>query len=110
MIFLKTLLKCSASYRSGQIKQLIYSFSQIFDESTNQKQIYERVALPLIQDVLNGKNGLLFTYGVTGSGKTYSMVGNQSELGILQRSLDTLFNSISFQQAKKYVSCLPVEF
>ena len=59
-----------------------------------------------MQDVLNGKNGLLFTYGVTGSGKTYTMSGNQSEFGLLQRSLDTLFNSISFQQAKKHVDII----
>lgn len=82
---------------------MVYSFSQIFDETVNQKQLFEQVGLPLVQDLLSGKNGLLFTYGVTGSGKTYSMIGNQNELGLLQRSLDTLFNSISYQQAKKYV-------
>ena len=48
--------------------------------------------------------GLLFTYGVTGSGKTYTMIGNQKETGLLQRSLDTLFNSIANQQANKYVT------
>ena len=48
--------------------------------------------------------GLLFTYGVTGSGKTFTMIGNQKETGLLQRSLDTLFSSIINQQAKKYVS------
>jgi kinesin family member 23 len=93
----------SSAYRTGQIKQLVYSFSQIFDETVNQKQLFEHVGLPLVQDLLSGKNGLLFTYGVTGSGKTYSMIGNQNELGLLQRSLDTLFNSISYQQAKKYI-------
>jgi kinesin family protein 23 len=69
---------------------------------SKQKDIFEEIALPLVRDLLAGKNGLLFTYGVTGSGKTYSMLGNQQEAGLLQRSLDTLFNSISYQQAKKY--------
>ena len=86
----------------------MYSFSQIFDETTTQKQLFEHIGLSLVQDLLVGKNGLLFTYGVTGSGKTYSMIGNQTELGLLQRSLDTLFNSISFQQAKKYVNTTSV--
>ncbi|CAF0834960.1 unnamed protein product [Brachionus calyciflorus] len=93
--------ECSASYRSGQIKQLVYSFTQIFDDQTSQKQLFEQVALPLVQDLLNGKNGLLFTYGVTGSGKTYSMIGNQHESGMLQRSLDTLFQSIQDKQVRK---------
>ena len=61
------------------------------------------MAKPLVRDVLNGKNGLLFTYGVTGSGKTFSMMGNNSEYGILQRSLESLFQSIGSYQAKKYV-------
>lgn len=66
--------------------------------------MFNQLGLPLVKDLLEGKNGLLFSYGVTGSGKTYSMIGNQQEPGILQRCLDTVFNSISFTQAKKYVS------
>lgn len=52
---------------------------------------------------MSGKNGALFTYGVTGSGKTHTMTGSQQDLGMLPRCLDTIFNSISFQQSKKYV-------
>ncbi len=33
------------------------------------------MGLPLVEDLLLGKNGLLFTYGVTGSGKTHTMQG-----------------------------------
>jgi kinesin family protein 23 len=83
--------------------KLIYSFGQVFDEATSQKQIYEQVGQPLVQEVLNGKNGLLFTYGVTGSGKTFSMIGNQNEYGLLQRSLETIFASIANNHAKKFV-------
>ena len=47
--------------------------------------------------------GLLFAYGVTNSGKTYTMTGSGQDQGILPRCLDVLFNSIEEQQAKKYV-------
>jgi len=94
--------ECSASFRSGQIKKLVYSFARIFGDQTSQQEIFEKIGLPLVKDLLEGKNGLLFTYGVTGSGKTYTMLGNQQEFGLLQRCLDTVFNSISFHQAKKY--------
>ena len=96
--------ECSSAYKNGQVKQLFYSFHRIFSEASTQKELFEEIGLPLVRDLLSGKNGLLFTYGVTGSGKTYSMLGNQHNSGLFQRSLDTLFNSISFQQAKKYVS------
>jgi kinesin family protein 23 len=78
----------------------------VYNDTTNQKQIFDNIGFPLVQDVLNGKNGLLFTYGVTGSGKTYSMIGNQYEAGILQRSLDCIFSSIQGNQAKKFVRLL----
>lgn len=47
--------------------------------------------------------GLLFTYGVTGSGKTFTMTGSPGEGGLLPRSLDMLFNSIGPFQAKRFV-------
>lgn len=49
-------------------------------------------------------SGLLFTYGITSSGKTYTMTGHPKDQGILPRALDVLFNSIGGLQAKKYVS------
>ncbi len=47
--------------------------------------------------------GLLFTYGVTGSGKTFTMTGSPGEGGLLPRCLDILFNSIGPFQAKRFV-------
>lgn len=47
--------------------------------------------------------GLLFTYGVTGSGKTFTMTGSPGEGGLLPRSLDMIFNSIGPFQAKRFV-------
>lgn len=47
--------------------------------------------------------GLLFTYGVTGSGKTFTMTGSPGQGGLLPRSLDMIFNSIGPYLAKRYV-------
>lgn len=61
------------------------------------------VALPLVENFINGKNGLLFTYGVTGSGKTYTMTGEPQDAGIMPRCLDVIFNTIANYQTKKFV-------
>ena len=53
-----------------------------------------QVGLPLVRDLLNEKNGLLFTYGVTGSGKTHTMQGSLAEGGLLPRAIDVIFNSV----------------
>ncbi|XP_049776573.1 kinesin-like protein KIF23 [Schistocerca cancellata] len=92
----------SVNYRSGTYKELQYTFKFVFDETSTQKFVFDTVALPLVENLIQGKNGLLFTYGVTGSGKTFTMTGDMTNGGIMPRCLDVLFNSISEFQAKKY--------
>ncbi|KAK3913580.1 Kinesin-like protein KIF23 [Frankliniella fusca] len=92
----------SANYRAGSAKDVIFSFKKVFDETVGQKEIFETVGLPLVKSLLDGRNGLLFAYGVTGSGKTYTMNGGPQDGGIMPRCLDVLFNSIAHYQAKKY--------
>ncbi|KAJ8083705.1 hypothetical protein PM082_002471 [Marasmius tenuissimus] len=73
-----------------------YTFSHIFPPNTSQSQFFEKTTLPIVCDALSGQNGLIFTYGVTNSGKTYTVQGGTTEdsAGILPRSLDVMFNSI----------------
>ncbi|KAM5241850.1 kinesin-like protein KIF23 isoform 2-T2 [Hipposideros larvatus] len=89
--------------RNGDYKETQYSFKQVFGTHTTQKELFDVVANPLVDDVIRGKNGLLFTYGVTGSGKTHTMTGSPGEGGLLPRCLDMIFNSIGSFQAKRYV-------
>ncbi|XP_010592017.1 kinesin-like protein KIF23 isoform X6 [Loxodonta africana] len=89
--------------RNGDYKETQYSFKQVFGTHTTQKELFDVVANPLVDDLLHGKNGLLFTYGVTGSGKTHTMTGSPGEGGLLPRCLDMIFNSIGLFQAKRYV-------
>lgn len=37
--------------------QLQYTFQNVFDEETSQKTLFECVGLPLMDDLLHGKNG-----------------------------------------------------
>ncbi|XP_047289323.1 kinesin-like protein KIF23 isoform X3 [Homo sapiens] len=89
--------------RNGDYKETQYSFKQVFGTHTTQKELFDVVANPLVNDLIHGKNGLLFTYGVTGSGKTHTMTGSPGEGGLLPRCLDMIFNSIGSFQAKRYV-------
>uniref|UniRef100_A0A8D3DW01 Kinesin-like protein n=1 Tax=Scophthalmus maximus TaxID=52904 RepID=A0A8D3DW01_SCOMX len=89
--------------RNGEYKETQYSFKKVFGINTTQMELFEDVAKPLVEDLIHCKNGLLFTYGVTGSGKTFTMTGSPGEGGLLPRSLDMLFNSIGPFQAKRFV-------
>ncbi|XP_060891458.1 kinesin-like protein KIF23 isoform X2 [Labrus mixtus] len=89
--------------RNGEYKEMQYSFKKVFGVSVSQIELFEHVAKPLVDDLIRGKNGLLFTYGVTGSGKTFTMTGSPGQGGLLPRSLDMIFKSIGPYQAKRYV-------
>ncbi|XP_032906408.1 kinesin-like protein KIF23 isoform X4 [Amblyraja radiata] len=89
--------------RNGEFKEMQYSFKEVFGAYTTQKELFNVVAQPLVEDLIHGKNGLLFTYGVTGSGKTHTMTGSPGDGGLLPRCLDMIFCSIGPFQAKRYI-------
>ena len=53
-----------------------FTFSRIFDESTSQKLFFDETVLGTVKEFVDGQNCLVFTYGVTNSGKTYTIQGN----------------------------------
>ncbi|XP_072948549.1 kinesin-like protein KIF23 [Epargyreus clarus] len=91
------------SYRNEGAKTMKYTFKEVFPPEANQQEVFDKVALPLVEGLIKGKNGLLFTYGVTGSGKTFTMTGEQQNCGILPRCLNVIFKTINEVQAHKYV-------
>lgn len=75
-----------------------FQFTDVFDENSTQESIYERTALPIVQDFLHGYNCVLFTYGHAGTGKTYTIEGdskNEETEGIMPRVFRYLFEYIN---------------
>ncbi|NWZ74717.1 KI20A protein, partial [Poecile atricapillus] len=71
-----------------------FTFSQVFGPETTQSEFFEGSMKDIVRGYVNGVNGLVFTYGVTNAGKTYTIQGTSKDLGILPRSLDVIFNHI----------------
>lgn len=84
----------SNAYRTRNRQPERYKFTKIFDDKVAQKEFFISTTLPLIKDLLRGENALAFAYGVTNSGKTYSVTGTEDNTGILPRTLDVIFNSV----------------
>lgn len=57
------------STRAGGEISHRFSFTNVFDEETTQKSFFDETTLPLVTDFIHGQNCLVFTYGVTNSGK-----------------------------------------
>ncbi|KAK4820847.1 hypothetical protein QYF61_007852 [Mycteria americana] len=83
---------------AGQMIQK-FTFSRVFGPETTQEEFFEGTMKQPVQDFLDGYNRLIFTYGVTNAGKTYTFQGTEDDAGILPRTMDMLFKSI---QGKLY--------
>ncbi len=79
-----------------------YTFSKVFDQDCPQAGVFQETALPLVRDCIQGKNALLFTYGITGSGKTHTMQGSLGQPGMLPRPLSLIFASIRPSMAPRF--------
>ncbi len=75
-----------------------HAFTKIYPPATSQQDLFADMVLPRVQEFLEGQNQLLFTYGATSSGKTYTIQGEADRPGILPRTLDVLFNSVADRQ------------
>ncbi|KAM3605690.1 uncharacterized protein V6R79_003069 [Siganus canaliculatus] len=74
-----------------------FQFSQVHGPETTQRQLFQGTVKDLVKDVLEGGNSLVFTYGVTNAGKTFTFLGPDADAGILPRSLHVIFSSIEEQ-------------
>lgn len=72
-----------------------FNFDSVFDYNSRQDFIFNRVAYPVVNSVIEGYNGTIFSYGQTGTGKTFTMIGAAGDLqGIIPRSAQHIFSHI----------------
>ncbi|KAG2014836.1 hypothetical protein GB937_006294 [Aspergillus fischeri] len=85
-----------------------FGFTKVFDESASQLTVFEDTGLEsLVRGVLlEGRDGLVATLGVTGSGKvrtiktiktiktSHTILGSKTQRGLTQMSFDVIFRSL----------------
>ncbi|KAH3907550.1 kinesin-like protein [Parastagonospora nodorum] len=85
-----------------------FAFTRVFQENAQQKELFNSTGIvPMIEGVLgvpghHGRDGLLATLGVTGSGKSHTILGTKSQRGLVQMSLDVLFQSCEEQLVQSF--------
>ncbi|KAL6007998.1 hypothetical protein ACLOJK_033503 [Asimina triloba] len=76
-----------------------YEFDEVLTEFASQKRVYEVVAKPVVESVLEGYNGTVMAYGQTGTGKTFTLgrLGEEdtASRGIMVRSMEDILADIS---------------
>ena len=62
-------------HQSGEDGSHSFLFDQIFSDEQTNLDVFTSVLQPLIPQLLDGYNVSCFAYGMTGSGKTHTMLG-----------------------------------
>nr|VDC65565.1 unnamed protein product [Brassica rapa] len=87
-----------------------FEFDEVLTEYASQKRVYEVVAKPVVEGVLDGYNGTIMAYGQTGTGKTYTLgqLGEEdvADRGIMVRAMEDILAQVSLETDSISVSYL----
>ena len=72
-----------------------FAFDSCYSSDVTQEDIYINVAANTVQNFVNNTDGnaTILAYGQTGAGKTYTMLGSDTDQGIIPRALKDIFRS-----------------
>ncbi|CAG9770469.1 unnamed protein product [Ceutorhynchus assimilis] len=72
-------------------KDITFHFDRVFNNASTNLQVFDSSTKSLIDTLMEGCNCSVFAYGATGSGKTYTMIGNSRNPGITYLTMKELF-------------------
>uniref|UniRef100_A0A0A9D5M5 Kinesin-like protein n=1 Tax=Arundo donax TaxID=35708 RepID=A0A0A9D5M5_ARUDO len=78
-------LKDQHTSRSGH-----YKLDAFFGQEDRVSEIFDREVSAVIPGIFEGFNATVFTYGATGSGKTYTMQGTEDAPGLIPLAVSTI--------------------
>ena len=90
--------------RSDQGLQTVkaFSFDHVYDEFCTQEEVYAQFVAPFTAQFIAGYNVTLFAYGQTGTGKTHTVIGGDTdaERGVVPRFVEEVFAHVQ-SEAKR---------
>ncbi|KYQ96848.1 kinesin-7 [Tieghemostelium lacteum] len=72
-----------------------FFYDYVFGIESKTQDLYDAIAKNIVKSSLEGINGTIFAYGMTSSGKTFSMKGNEQSPGIIRLAIQDIFKFIS---------------
>ena len=81
-----------------------FAFDHVFPAGFSNQGVYETIASSIVQSSLDGINGTIFAYGVTSSGKTHTMMGDDVTPGIVPHAIAELFHEIGKLTTRKEIT------
>ncbi|GAA6034686.1 hypothetical protein JCM8097_001119 [Rhodosporidiobolus ruineniae] len=92
--------------RSGRLQQQAggpeYLFDSVVTGSRNE-EVYQEAGRDLVLDAMEGFDAVIFAYGQTASGKTFTLSGNNSNPGIIPQAVSEIFSYIRDHPEKEFL-------
>ncbi|EFW14497.1 hypothetical protein D8B26_008342 [Coccidioides posadasii str. Silveira] len=71
-----------------------YFYDNVFATHDTNAKVYDACAKRLVRRVMEGYHGTVFAYGMTGTGKTFSMQGTATSPGVIPLAITDIFSYI----------------
>ncbi|CAI7870856.1 unnamed protein product [Closterium sp. NIES-53] len=82
---------------------IAYAYDKVFGPATTTRGVYDVAAQPVVSAAMEGINGTVFAYGVTSSGKTHSMHGDQKSPGVIPLAVKEVFSIIQDTPGREFL-------
>ncbi|CAH8284609.1 unnamed protein product [Eruca vesicaria subsp. sativa] len=89
--------------RNEHNQSIAYAYDRVFGPTTTTRQVYDVSAQHVVNGAMEGTNGTIFAYGVTSSGKTHTMHGDQRSPGIIPLAVKDAFDIIQETPRREFL-------
>ncbi|KAI1504448.1 kinesin-domain-containing protein [Biscogniauxia marginata] len=80
-----------------------YYYDNVFSTHDDNSRVYDHIAKRLVRRVMEGYHGTVFAYGMTGTGKTFSMQGTASSPGVIPLAITDIFSYIRETPSREFL-------
>ncbi|KAI0408902.1 kinesin-domain-containing protein [Xylaria palmicola] len=80
-----------------------YYYDNVFTTHDDNSRVYDHSAKRLVRRVMEGYHGTVFAYGMTGTGKTFSMQGTASSPGVIPLAITDIFSYIRETPTREFL-------
>ncbi|TVY71421.1 Kinesin-related protein [Lachnellula suecica] len=104
--------KAFISYRGKEAGEYYYgkylsfypqNHDNVFATNDNNAKVYDSAAKRLVRRVMEGYHGTVFAYGMTGTGKTFSMQGTATSPGVIPLAITDIFSYIRETPSREFL-------
>lgn len=85
----------------------LYRFHRVFGPMVPTSEVYQNTTHPMVATLFKGYNCTILAYGISGSGKTYTMMGSETP-GIIPRSIDEIFKVAAARETDGWTTTFSV--